>query len=230
MERQPKQIVATDDKSMVVMLEGHLFDSGLINQILDVLDKNECSFEFKECLVRQRLKEGVPVKSSAILKIAASKDTDLSKVEKKIEALVDVIESAEATFRSISRSDQTISGGTAYVKSQEDKTVLLLGAGRVSASVVDLLGRTKNTTIVVASDNDREAREVARFADRARHTCLDIANDRKRLAELITGADVVISLLPVPMHPEIAELCIQFQKDLVTASYESDAMRKLAQR
>jgi hypothetical protein len=38
-------------KSMVIMLKGHLFDSGLINQVLDVLEANHCLFEFQECQV-----------------------------------------------------------------------------------------------------------------------------------------------------------------------------------
>jgi alpha-aminoadipic semialdehyde synthase len=38
------------------------------------------------------------------------------------------------------------------------------------------------------------------------------------------------SLLPVPFHPAVAELCIQHRKHLVTASYISPAMRALHDR
>jgi alpha-aminoadipic semialdehyde synthase len=38
------------------------------------------------------------------------------------------------------------------------------------------------------------------------------------------------SLLPVPYHPSIAELCIQHGKHMVTASYISPAMRALNDR
>lgn len=38
------------------------------------------------------------------------------------------------------------------------------------------------------------------------------------------------SLLPVPFHPSVAELCIKHQKHLVTASYISPAMKALHER
>jgi len=41
------------------------------------------------------------------------------------------------------------------------------------------------------------------------------------LSALVKAADVVVSLLPATMHPPIAELCLQHQKHLVTASYVS---------
>jgi alpha-aminoadipic semialdehyde synthase len=235
MKHASKQIETADkNNSMIIMLQGHLFDSGLINQVLDILDKGNCAFEFKQCHVRHKAKDDVRIKSSAMLQIVCDKDTDLSKVESKIERLVKAIESAEATFRRIDRpgnsTSQKPSFRPATVETLEDKTVLLLGAGRVSKSVVDLLGRSEKRIIIVASDHENEAREIASHAKRARHSCFDIGNDQARLSRLIKDADVVISLLPVPMHPHIAQMCIQNGKDLVTASYESPDMRKLGER
>lgn len=236
MKHASKQIETADkNNSMIIMLEGHLFDSGLINQVLDILDKDNCSFEFKQCHVRHKAKDGVPIKSSAMLQIACDKDTDLFKVASKIERLVKAIESAEATFRRIDHRpgnsmSQKPSFRPATVETLENKTVLLLGAGRVSKSCVDFLGRSEKRTIIVAGDNENEVREVASHAKRARHSCFDIGNDQARLNRLVKDADVVISLLPVPMHPRIAQLCIQNGKDLVTASYESPDMRKLGAR
>jgi alpha-aminoadipic semialdehyde synthase len=227
MKRTPKKSTAANTKSMVIMLEGHLFDSGLINQILDVLETNDCGFEFKECHVRHMGKDEAPLKSDAILKITGSPEADFSKVCSKIAALVTAIEKADATFR---RIDSRKSGGLAYVKNQDDKTVLLLGSGRVSKSVVDLLGRTKERNVIVVGNEEGQARDIASFAKRGSHVALDISNDYKRLSDLVKRADVVISLLPVPMHPQIAKMCIDYQTDMVTASYESKEMRKLDQR
>ena len=42
--------------------------------------------------------------------------------------------------------------------------------------------------------------------------------------------NALLSLLPVPLHPSIAELCIQHGKDMVTASYISPTMRALHDR
>jgi alpha-aminoadipic semialdehyde synthase len=235
MKHASKQIESVDkNNSMIIMLQGHLFDSGLINQVLDTLDMGNCAFEFKQCNVRHKAKDDVPIKSSVVLQVVCGKDTDLSNVESKIERLVKAIESAEATFRRIDRPGNGMSEKPSFrpatVETLEDKTVLLLGAGRVSKSVVDLLGRSEKRTIIVASDHENEAREIASYAKRARHSCFDIGNDQARLSRLIEEADVVISLLPVPMHPRIAQMCIQNGKDLVTASYESPDMRKLGER
>lgn len=235
MTHASKQIETVDkNNSMVIMLEGHLFDSGLINQVLDILDQDNCAFEFKQCHVRHKEKDDVPIKSSAMLQVLCDKDTDLSIVESKIERLVKAIESAEATFRRIDHTENSLSQKTssrpATVESLEDRTVLLLGAGRVSKSVVHLLGKSEKRSIIVASDQEDEAREVASHANRARHACFDIGNDEARLSKLVKSADVVISLLPVPMHPRVAQMCIQNGKNLVTASYESPDMRKLGER
>jgi alpha-aminoadipic semialdehyde synthase len=235
MKHASKQIEDVDqNNSMVIMLQGHLFDSGLINQVLDILDADNCGFEFKQCHVRHKEKDDLPVKSSAMLEIVCDKDTDLFKVESKIEKLVMAIESAEATFRRIDRPGNSKSEKASFrpatVESLEDKKVLLLGAGRVSKSVVDFLGRSENRTIIVASNDENEAREVASHAKRARHSCFDVGNDQAQLSRLVKDADVVISLLPVPMHPRVAQMCIQNGKDLVTASYESPDMRKLGER
>ena len=249
-------------QTMVITLDGHLFDSGLINQVLDLLEHNECSFEFKKCYIpsagsndaltaaagdgSKPITPSLHGKSSAMLLITCGEDTDLTLIESKITKLVDVIEAADAKFQRIDARRKSTSsirdstgpafrprttGNAAHVISNEPKSVLLLGSGRVSRSVVDLLERSKNNDrcIVVASDNEDEAKDVASIASHGSHTHLDV-QDKTRLVELIQKADVVISLLPAPMHPQIAELCIEHQKDLVTASYESDAMRDLGDR
>jgi saccharopine dehydrogenase-like NADP-dependent oxidoreductase len=55
---------------------------------------------------------------------------------------------------------------------------------------------------------------------------LDINNAVQRQAE-IQKADIVISMLPAHMHIEVAKDCVTFQKNMVTASYISDAMQSL---
>ena len=41
---------------------------------------------------------------------------------------------------------------------------------------------------------------------------------------------ISLTVLPAPMHSVIADACIDKSTDLVTASYESDAMRQLDER
>ena len=44
----------------------------------------------------------------------------------------------------------------------------------------------------------------------------------------ITASDVVVSLLPAPMHAKVAELCIATGTPLATASYVNDEMEALS--
>lgn len=58
---------------------------------------------------------------------------------------------------------------------------------------------------------------------------IDMA-DQAAVENMISQSDLVISLLPAPFHPGVAELCIKKRKHLVTASYISPAMKELHER
>jgi len=111
----------------------------------------------------------------------------------------------------------------------------VLGAGRVSRSLVHLLAKRSlspyKVVITVASEREEDAREVAAVASHmGRYVALDVANDAEGLSSLVRNSDLVISFLPAPMHPPVAMECIVHKKDLVTASYESEEMRQLGER
>lgn len=63
----------------------------------------------------------------------------------------------------------------------------------------------------------------------AESTVLDVVKNQDTLDSLIQESDLVISLLPYALHPKIAERCIQFRKNMVTASYMSPEMKNLSQ-
>jgi len=222
------------------------FDSGLINTILDTAEHLECRFRIANCRVNRGgdPKDVVPTqKSTAVVQFTSENQTNLNKLEAKIEALIDIMDKAEATMNVVKRTapKQTdVSGGVegcdqesrrdvAVVENQEEQKVLVLGAGRVSMSLVEYLGRTPQKYIQVASDNESEASHVAKLAQRGAHTCLDLSNT-KDLSSLVKDHDVVISLLPAPLHPTVAEECIKQKTHLVTASYESPEIRAMDQR
>lgn len=218
------------EATMIISLEGHLFDSGLINQILDVLEINKCGMGLEHCVFPQP-STGGRSKSSVLLRITSSDEAVLSRVESKIAALVDVIEKAEAAMVRLDHGRTAGKHSPASVQDlKKEKKILLLGAGRVSKSLVDFLGRSGDKVITVAADNEREARDVASVAEKGRHVSLDVQNDVHRLSELIEGSDMVISLLPAPMHAPVAAECIIHKKDFVTASYESKEIRAMNNR
>ncbi|HEX7503000.1 MAG TPA: saccharopine dehydrogenase C-terminal domain-containing protein, partial [Acidobacteriota bacterium] len=56
---------------------------------------------------------------------------------------------------------------------------------------------------------------------------VDVENDQA-LAALIKDHDIVISLLPWIHHVKVANMCLEHGKDMVTTSYVSEGMKKLA--
>jgi alpha-aminoadipic semialdehyde synthase len=214
---------------------------GLINQVMDVIERHGCSIDFRDCNFPTNSNRQSTM-SSVVLHITSSPDNKdkFDLIESEIQTLVAVFVKANATMKRLNHANGTgnnpynnkdqSGGGThrlAQVSGSADKKVLVLGAGFVAKSTVDLLGRSTLASIKVASDCEEDARRVAAAAKRGSHVALDAGNDIHRLSELIDEADVVVSLLPAPMHPSVARECIRHGTHLVTASYESAEMRAM---
>jgi alpha-aminoadipic semialdehyde synthase len=208
--------------------KGHLFDSGLINQILDVIEGQDCHFEIEECTVKRTI-NGVATKSTLMLRIFGDNDENLDHVLKRVTLLLDLIDSAEASMQHFDNRVKTKTERVSVLNGRE-RNILLLGAGKVASSFAEYLGRDKTNTITVASQYEADAMKTAHFATRGRAVTCDLSEPGDKLKYLIEEADIVVSLLPATMHPMVAEECISLKTDLVTASYESDEMKELAIR
>ncbi|CEP17880.1 hypothetical protein [Parasitella parasitica] len=106
------------------------------------------------------------------------------------------------------------------------KTVLLLGSGMVAAPLVEHLAKRPDVNVVVASNMADEANALVRNYTNAESAPLDIS-DRLELSRLVSKADVVVSLVPAFLHTQVANVCIEQRKDMVTASYVSKEMEQL---
>ncbi|WP_456405618.1 saccharopine dehydrogenase C-terminal domain-containing protein [Caldithrix abyssi] len=104
--------------------------------------------------------------------------------------------------------------------------VLLLGAGMVSRPLVRYLLEKTNVNLKVASLEFGNVRQLIESHPRASLQKLDV-NDRQALRQVISEADVVISLLPWIHHMKVANLCLELNKHLVTSSYVKPEMRAL---
>ncbi|XP_055612755.1 alpha-aminoadipic semialdehyde synthase, mitochondrial isoform X1 [Uranotaenia lowii] len=107
------------------------------------------------------------------------------------------------------------------------KRVLVLGAGFVSAPLVEYLHREGNVSIKVGSQIKEEA---DRLADRYRgieSVYINVQDESANLQHLCEESDVVVSLLPYSLHGLIAKHCVAGKTHLVTASYLNDDIRGL---
>ncbi|KAK3818823.1 MAG: Saccharopine dehydrogenase-domain-containing protein [Benniella sp.] len=109
------------------------------------------------------------------------------------------------------------------------KKVLLCGSGFVAGPLVDYLLRDPNVHVTIASNSQIEATSLAMGKANTTVVPLDV-KDNAKMASLVKDSDIVVSFVPAPFHPTIAEHCIQEKKNMVTASYISPAMKALDER
>ena len=109
------------------------------------------------------------------------------------------------------------------------KRILVLGAGRSSASLIKYLvdnARVCEWVVTVGDYSLEAARQKIGSPEAGRAVAFDIAD--QELSKLVIGeADIVISLLPPNYHPLVALRCLEAGKHFLTASYVSDELRAL---
>lgn len=111
------------------------------------------------------------------------------------------------------------------------RNILLIGAGRSTASLIQYL-------VENAAENNWQLKivdqSIEHLSDWLKADCVSAqkfdVNDSGMRRSLIREADVVISMLPAHMHLEVAKDCVNFKKNMVTASYISDGMRALDEK
>ncbi|XP_066977946.1 alpha-aminoadipic semialdehyde synthase, mitochondrial [Macrobrachium rosenbergii] len=125
------------------------------------------------------------------------------------------------------RARNSASSKAAFDMASKSKKVLVLGAGYVSAPLVEYLARDPNTGILLASGLQDEADAIAQKHSNVDSVLLDVVERPDLLGDLVKQADVVVSLLPYALHPEITKECIKQKTNMVTASYLSPGMKEL---
>ena len=102
-----------------------------------------------------------------------------------------------------------------------------MGAGYVSAPIVEYLHRDKNLRIIVGCKLKDEADVLANKYPGIEPVFLDVNETTDTLTEVAAEADVVVSLLPYSLHHLVAKSCIEAKAHLVTASYLNDKVKEL---
>ena len=106
------------------------------------------------------------------------------------------------------------------------KQILILGAGLVAGPAVRYLLDQALLTVVVADQTTARAEAIIAGHPNGRAVALDV-RDHAALQGAIAAADIVVSLLPWPLHPLVARHCLAHGRHLVTASYVKPEMQAL---
>jgi len=106
------------------------------------------------------------------------------------------------------------------------KTITIVGAGLMVKPMVDYFIEKKDYRIFLLDQYVEKAINIK--ANRPECTALEWQNnDTEQLDEVIRKSDIVISMVPKVIHRIIAESCLKYKKNMVTASYEVPALLEL---
>jgi len=109
------------------------------------------------------------------------------------------------------------------------KTILLFGAGKSATVLIDyLLQNTgkEHWQLTVVDANAELAKSKIGDSYFATAATFDI-HDEKERGKFIRQADIVISLLPSALHYLVAQDCLLYKKNLLTASYVDEQIKAL---
>ncbi len=109
------------------------------------------------------------------------------------------------------------------------KTILIFGAGKSATSLIEYLCDLNDGTefrLVVCDAGLQLAQSKIHGCNRAVAISIDVSESEKR-RDLIGQADLVISMLPPPLHFLVAEDCLHFRVHLLTASYVDQKIKEL---
>lgn len=112
------------------------------------------------------------------------------------------------------------------------KNILIIGAGRSSSSLIKYLldkSDEEDLFLTIGDVDIKTATYLINKHPNAKAVVLDVFNDKQR-REYVNNADIVVSMLPARYHIEVARDCLEFGKNMVTASYISDEMLNLDTR
>ena len=109
------------------------------------------------------------------------------------------------------------------------RNILIIGAGKSASTLIKYLldkSETEKLHLTIADLSVELAQKKTQNHKNATAIALDIFNASERKS-VIEQATIVISMLPAHLHIEVAKDCILYKKNMVTASYISDAMQNL---
>jgi len=111
------------------------------------------------------------------------------------------------------------------------KQIVLFGAGKSSTCLINYLLKASAHNqwhLTVADSNLLLAQSKIGLSALASAVFISAENDQHRSALIKTG-DLIISLLPPALHFLVAQDCVKYRKNLLTASYVDDQIMSLGE-
>jgi saccharopine dehydrogenase (NADP+, L-glutamate forming) len=105
------------------------------------------------------------------------------------------------------------------------KKVLILGAGLVAKPMVEYL-LDEGFEVIIATRTVEKAEVLVRGHKNGRSVAWQ-TEDMVTLSKMVKDSDLTVSLLPYRFHVDVAKLCIEHKKPLVTTSYVQAPMQAL---
>lgn len=109
------------------------------------------------------------------------------------------------------------------------KRILIIGTGLSSVYLIQYLEKQSQQhgwELWVADRNLKAVQEKTDVGTKILE--LDILNDAQR-DKAIQNVDIVVSMLPADFHIYVARSCLKYGKSLLTASYETEEVKKMHQ-
>ena len=109
------------------------------------------------------------------------------------------------------------------------RRILIIGSGKSTSYLIKYLldkSEKEDLNIVVADKNIQNLNNEFIKHERFSFIEMDVFNDECRKKEII-NSNIVISMLPARFHITVAKDCIEYSKNMLTASYISDDMLSL---
>ena len=109
------------------------------------------------------------------------------------------------------------------------KNILIIGAGKSSSVLVKHLlngAADGDYRITIGDQYPDNVRKIFPASDSLGISELNI-NNVDVMRQMVQESDIVISMLPATLHVQVANVCLEEGKDLITASYVSKEMKAL---
>lgn len=108
------------------------------------------------------------------------------------------------------------------------KRVVVIGSGMMAGPLARYLMDTCGYYVTMVDQVIERARKV--IGDRPNGNAVEILiSDSSKLDPVIKEADVVLSMVPKPVHPHVAKSCLRNGKSMLTTSYETPELLALSE-